>query len=89
MAKILITLILISFSDFIFAQDLPSRWYADFPNHYAGEGDKGTAELGKLITENTISSLITSLKAVKADTKTLQLQNEYFNRVDKLKKINE
>ncbi len=63
-------------------------WYADFPNHYAGEGAKAAPELGKLITENTISSLITSLTAVKADTKTLQLQNEYFDRVDKLKKTN-
>ena len=60
-------------------------WYADFPNHYAGEGAKATRELGKLITENTINSLINSLKVVKADTKTLQLQNEYFDRVDKLK----
>jgi creatinine amidohydrolase len=61
-------------------------WFSDFPNHYAGEGSKATKELGKVITENTISSLITSLKAVKADTKTLQFQNEFFDRVDKLEK---
>jgi len=42
--------------------------------------------LGELITEHTIESLIKALKAVKADTKTLQLQNEFFDRVDKLKK---
>jgi creatinine amidohydrolase len=64
-------------------------WYAGFPNHYAGEGGKATAELGKVITENIISSLVASLKAVKADTSTLQLQNEYFDRVDHLKKPNE
>src|SRR2546423_6241825 len=29
-------------------------WYASFPNHYAGEGGKATAELGKLLTEHTI-----------------------------------
>ena len=61
-------------------------WYANFPNHYAGEGAKATRELGELITEHTIESLVRSLKAVKADTKTLQLQNEFFDRVDKLKK---
>jgi creatinine amidohydrolase len=60
-------------------------WYSSYPNHYAGEGAKGTRELGQLVTEYTINSLVRSLKAVKADTKTLQLQNEFFDRVDKLK----
>ncbi len=60
-------------------------WYAGFPNHYAGDCSKATRELGKLITENIISSLVTATKTVKADAKTLQLQNEYFDRVDKLK----
>jgi creatinine amidohydrolase len=58
-------------------------WYADFPNHYAGEGAKATAELGKLITEHTLGQLITALKAVKADNKTLALQKEFFDRVKK------
>lgn len=61
-------------------------WYANYPNHYAGEGAKATRELGELITEHTIESLISALKTVKVDTKTLQLQNEFFDRVDKLKK---
>jgi creatinine amidohydrolase len=56
-------------------------WYADFPNHYAGEGAKATRELGELVNEHYISSLVTALKAIKADTKTLELQNEFFNRV--------
>jgi creatinine amidohydrolase len=56
-------------------------WYADFPNHYAGEGAKATVELGRLVNEHYIESLVTALKAIKADTKTLELQNEFFNRV--------
>ncbi len=56
-------------------------WYADFPNHYAGEGAKASVELGRLVNEHYIESLITALKAIKADTKTLELQNEFFNRV--------
>jgi len=56
-------------------------WYADFPNHYAGEGAKATRELGELVNEHYISSLVIALKAIKADTKTLELQNEFFNRV--------
>jgi creatinine amidohydrolase len=56
-------------------------WYASFPNHYAGEGGKATAELGKLLTEHTIDQLVNALKLIKADTKTLELQNEFFDKV--------
>jgi creatinine amidohydrolase len=56
-------------------------WYADYPNHYAGEGGKATTAVGKLIVEHTISQLVTALKAIKADTKTLELQKEFFDRV--------
>ena len=56
-------------------------WYADYPNHYAGEGAKATRELGQLVTEHYIESLVKALKAIKADKKTLELQNEFFNRV--------
>jgi creatinine amidohydrolase len=58
-------------------------WYAAFPNHYAGEGAKATRELGQLLTEHTIESLVRALKAIKADTRTLELQNEFFDRVKK------
>ena len=59
-------------------------WYASFPNHYAGEGAKASKELGKLLTENKVEQLTKALKAVKSDTKTLELQKEYFDRVDKV-----
>ena len=58
-------------------------WYADFPNHYAGEGDKATSALGKLVAEHTISQFIDAIKAVKADDKTLKLQKEFYDRVRK------
>ena len=56
-------------------------WYADYPNHYAGEGAKATRELGQLVNEHYIESFVKALKAIKADKKTLELQNEFFNRV--------
>lgn len=59
----------------------PIWWYASYPNHYAGEGAKATKELGKLITDNVVDQLANALKTIKADTKTLQLQNEFYNRV--------
>jgi creatinine amidohydrolase len=58
-------------------------WYADYPNHYAGEGNQATVELGKLVTEHIIGQLVTALKDVKADKKTLALQKEFFDRVKK------
>ena len=58
-------------------------WYASYPNHYAGEGAKATKELGKLITDYIVEALARALKAVKNDTKTLQLQKEFYDRVRK------
>jgi creatinine amidohydrolase len=59
-------------------------WYGSYPNHYAGEGDKATAAYGQLITENRIATLVRALKAIKADTKTLELQNDFYKQVDRL-----
>ena len=56
-------------------------WYADFPNHYAGEGDKATRELGQLITDHQVETLARAIRTAKADTKALELQKEFFNRV--------
>lgn len=56
-------------------------WYGSYPNHYAGEGATATRELGELVTEFTINSLVKALKAVKGDAKTLQLQKEFYDRV--------
>jgi creatinine amidohydrolase len=59
-------------------------WYASYPNHYAGHGEAGSRELGALLTEHEIDTLATTLRAIKADKKTLELQTEFFDRVDKL-----
>ena len=56
-------------------------WYAGYPNHYAGEGAKATRELGQVLTDQRVQSLIKALRTVKADVKTLQLQKEFFDRV--------
>jgi creatinine amidohydrolase len=61
-------------------------WYASYPNHYAGQAEVATRELGQLITEHNLQTLVTTLKAIKADKKTLELQKEFFDRVDRLGK---
>lgn len=64
----------------------PIWWYSAYPNHYAGEGAKATKEFGKFITDHEIATFVKALKTVKADTKTLELQNEFYDRVDNLNK---
>jgi creatinine amidohydrolase len=59
-------------------------WYAKFPNHYAGEGAKATRELGQLFNEQRVENLARAIRTVKSDERALDLQKEYFDRVDKL-----
>ncbi len=53
-------------------------WYAQFPNHYAGDGSYGTAEMGKLIMENKVGQLVEMIRSVKSDQKTLELQRQFY-----------
>ncbi|SHK77526.1 creatinine amidohydrolase [Chitinophaga jiangningensis] len=63
----------------------PIWWYSSYPNHYAGDASKTNAELGKLITDHEIAQFVKALKAVKADRKTIELQQEFYGAVDKVK----
>ena len=56
-------------------------WYSSYPNHYAGEAEKASENLGKFIAEHTISQFIDAIKNVKRDEKTLYLQKEFFEKV--------
>jgi creatinine amidohydrolase len=64
----------------------PILWYTDYPNCYSVERGKATTEFGKFISDHEIASFVKALKEVKADTKILQLQNEFYDRVDNLNK---
>jgi creatinine amidohydrolase len=55
-------------------------WYADFPNHFAGDPAAATAELGKLQLESHIRGLVKVYQAVKKDTTTRKLQAEFYAR---------
>ena len=52
-------------------------WYARFPNHYAGDGSVATKELGEFDTKALIDDLVTAIRAVKADSESLKLQQEF------------
>ncbi len=52
-------------------------WYADFPQHYAGDARSANEELGKLALEGMAKALARVLRAVKKDTAARKLQDEF------------
>ncbi len=56
-------------------------WYAAYPNHYAGDAAVSTKELGQVLTDARVESIVKALRTIKADTKTPALQQEFFDRV--------
>ena len=59
----------------------PVDWYSNYPDHYAGDGHYGTEEKGKLLMDNFTAKLADVIKAVKADTETQRLYEEFFSRI--------
>jgi creatinine amidohydrolase len=55
-------------------------WYARVPNHYAGEGAAASRELGEFEAKTWINAIVQSIRAVKADTESLRLQNEFYEK---------
>ncbi len=55
-------------------------WYARFPEHYSGNGALATKELGQFDMTGWIDSLVKAIRAVKADSTSLQLQNEFYEK---------
>jgi creatinine amidohydrolase len=58
-------------------------WYARFPNHYAGDGRPASRELGEMVVEARAKQLAAVIRAVKADTRVLDLQREFFDKAEK------
>jgi creatinine amidohydrolase len=59
----------------------PVGWYANYPDHYAGDGRRGTEEKGELLMESFVAKLVDVIRAVKADTETERLYREFFSRI--------
>jgi creatinine amidohydrolase len=55
-------------------------WYARFPNHYAGEGSAATKQEGEADLQSWVSTVVTAIRAVKADDESLKLQNEFYKK---------
>jgi creatinine amidohydrolase len=53
-------------------------WYADFPNHYAGDASVANLKLGEFDMNAWIAGVVEAIRAVKGDKTSLQLQNQFF-----------
>jgi len=53
-------------------------WYARFPNHYSGDASTANKELGEFDEKSLVEQVVAAIKAIKADTVSLQLQNEFY-----------
>lgn len=58
-------------------------WYANFPDHYAGDGAFGTAAKGEKALEATVSFIVEVVRSVKRDSDAIRLQNEFFDRAER------
>lgn len=55
-------------------------WYARFPHHYAGDASAANRGLGEFDMKSWTDQLVTAIRAVKADSESLKLQNEFFEK---------
>jgi len=58
-------------------------WYAEFPNHYAGDARPATAEKGKYLLEKSASKVVDLLRKVKRDEVLPGLIREFWDRAGK------
>ena len=61
-------------------------WYANFPEHYAGDARPATAEKGHKVMEIYVASLAEAIRKVKADKTSPALHREFFARVARVGK---
>jgi len=55
-------------------------WYADYPDHYAGDARPASIELGKLALESWVRGLARVIREVKQDRSARALQDEFYTR---------
>lgn len=55
-------------------------WYADYPDHYAGDATTASIDKGRFVLDHYATRLAQILRAVKSDTITPALEAEYVAR---------
>lgn len=60
----------------------PLIWYANHPTHYAGDARAATAEKGEFLVNAFVQRLARMIRAVKSDSVTAGLLQEFYDRSD-------
>lgn len=60
----------------------PVDWFANYPDHYAGDGHYGTAEKGAMIFNHMVDMLVKAIRIVKRDNELEKLYKEFFSRIE-------
>jgi len=60
-------------------------WYADYPEHYAGDARSASIKKGQRLRQIQVDALAEYIKAVKADQVVSSLEKEFFERESKLR----
>jgi len=68
------------------ANMISGYWYADHPDHYAGDAAPASAEKGRKLRALIVDSLAELIRAVKDDRTALELLDEFHGRCDKIGK---
>jgi creatinine amidohydrolase len=61
-------------------------WYAEFPNHYAGDGRVGTREKGQYIVDLAVKRIAELLKIAKSEPQCPRLIGEFHQRAESMRK---
>ncbi len=54
------------------------RWYSDFPNQFASDGVPGNPELGEVLLDARARGLAETIRVIKKDSKTREIQDLFF-----------
>jgi creatinine amidohydrolase len=60
----------------------PVWWYADYPDHYAGDAKAATAEKGEFLLNGFAARVAAILGEIKRDTVAPALQDEFHRRTE-------
>ncbi|MHC4591213.1 MAG: creatininase family protein [Planctomycetota bacterium] len=60
----------------------PMWWYADYPTHLAGDPRLASAEKGQFLIEACVRGLVETMRAIKADEVTPELQREFHRQAE-------
>ncbi len=61
-------------------------WYADYPDHYAGDGSKISEEKTRILVDLNVEYLASYIASVKNDDSVPALTREFFDRTNSIGK---